>query len=200
MPYYQLPVSVQYPYYIVYDGLGSLYISDPFNSNITKMTTTGQVQAFKPTLPFDRPYGLAMDSSGFLYVADSFNNRIVKLTPNGTAVAVFTTTSPALNLPNGVAIHPLTQHMWISDTYNQRVVELAANGTQLSVFNVGYLGLSYDLAVAFDSEGSMYVADSEIEQIVKRFTNGTAVIFYSGLTWLVDVALDALGQCIHHGQ
>ena len=112
------------------DSAFNIYISDPDNHRIRRVTADGVMRTFAgngintsagdggPALQasFETPAGLAFDPAGNLYVADSDANRVRKITVNGTISTVAGTgagveagdggpaTQARLNSPAGVAV------------------------------------------------------------------------------------------------
>lgn len=90
-----------YPYCVVVDALGNLYISDKVNNNIRKVNTSGIITTVAGTgisgysgdggpavqAQLKKQKGIAVDASGNLYIADDLNFRIRKVAP---APGVFT--------------------------------------------------------------------------------------------------------------
>ena len=74
-----------------FDKDGNLYVADPGNNRIRKITpagkvitlagdgTVGCVDATGTTARFNGPHGVAVDKNGNVYVADTFNCRIRKI-------------------------------------------------------------------------------------------------------------------------
>ena len=73
---------------------------------------------------------LTTDASGNVYVADSSNNNIQKLTSSGQHLATFTTSSPALSSPTGIAFDGT--YLYVADKGNNRVVVFDTSGTVIT--------------------------------------------------------------------
>jgi len=89
------------PVGVAVDAAGNVYVADPANHNIRKVTTAGVVSTLAGTAwasgsadgvglvaQFNSPEGLAVDASGNVYVADTGNCLIRKITPAGVVSTV----------------------------------------------------------------------------------------------------------------
>jgi sugar lactone lactonase YvrE len=144
------------------------------------------------------PHGLAIDGAGNLYFADSGNNVVRRI---DAATGIMTTvagtgaqgyagdgapaTAAELNTPSEVAFDT-TGNLYIADTLNQCVREVnASSGTIATVAGNGSKGFAGDggpatsaelnvpYALAFDSQGHLFIADSGNNRI--REVNGGAI-------------------------
>ena len=76
---------------IVYDGAGSLYVTDNLGNTIRKISTTAPyaVSTFViSTAGLSGPQGLTIDASGYLEVADAGHNLIRTITPSGLVLTL----------------------------------------------------------------------------------------------------------------
>jgi tripartite motif-containing protein 71 len=117
---------------------------------------------------------LATDASGNVYIADSSNNNVQKYTSGGQYVATFTTTSPALSGPIGIAYDGT--NLEVTDTGNNRVVVLSTSGTVQTSWTTtsgtatalsGPSGIAYDF-----STHTVYVVDKGNSRVVATDTSG----------------------------
>jgi trimeric autotransporter adhesin len=137
----------------------------------------------------DRPMGVAVDSARDIYIADTFNHCIRKVTLDGViaTVAGNATRGPMgdggqaisaqLWNPQGVIVDS-TGNLYIADTDNRRVRKVTPNGVITTVAGNGSYGSSGDggqatsaqltpNAIAIDSAGNLYIADTWNHRIRK---------------------------------
>jgi sugar lactone lactonase YvrE len=152
----------------------------------------------------DLPSSLVQDGAGNLYIADTGNNVIRKITAatgvistvagNGTAAFggdAAAATLGQLYKPQGVAVDA-SGNLYIADTDNQRIRRVdAATGIITTVAGNGTSGfggdslaatssqseLNYPNAVAFDSLGNLYIADTLNNRIRKISSAGVLTTF-----------------------
>ena len=77
-----------YPCSVAVDSSGTVYVADPDNHKVRKITPSGTVTTLAGgsqglAALFNYPRGIAVDSAGYVYVADTGYNRIRKITPSG---------------------------------------------------------------------------------------------------------------------
>jgi sugar lactone lactonase YvrE len=140
------------------------------------------------------PFDAAFDKSGNLWVADTYNNRILEFSPpfatgmNASLVIgqpSFTTyanstSSSGLSTPTGIAFDS-SGDLWVADAGNNRILEFKAPFTDgmnaslvvgqtsftASVPGVSPEGLYSPIALAFDSSGDLWVADSGNSRVLE---------------------------------
>jgi uncharacterized protein (TIGR03437 family) len=178
------------PQGVAVDSAGNLYIADTGNGFIRKVsngviTTVAGIggpgfsgdngPATNAQLYF--PDGVAVDSAGNLYIADSANQRIRKVangvitTVAGNGTLGFSgdngpATGAELNFPSGIAVDS-AGNLYIPEPYNSRIRKVS-NGLITSVVGNSLNGDSGPAssaqltaeAVAVDSAGNVYIADS----------------------------------------
>ncbi len=148
------------------------------------------------------PMAVAVDASGNVYIADAGNNRIRKITVSsgmittvvGTGVAGYSgdggaATGAELWDPLGIAFDS-AGNLYIADTQNSVIREVASStGIITTVAGNGFPGYSGDGgparsaqlefwgpgAIAFDSSGNLYIADTD-NQVVRKVTVSSGTI------------------------
>ncbi len=164
----------------------------------TTSTFPSTTQASKAPLG---PLGtVAIDAQGNLYAPDSLNNIVVKITPDGVLTVVAgngsadfsgdggPATSASLFFPVGVAVDA-AGNIYIADSFNNKVRKVS-NGIITTFAGNGATGfsgdggpatsaaLSYPDAVAVDSLGKVYIADSSNGRV--RKVSGGIISTFAG--------------------
>ncbi|MFO7695517.1 MAG: hypothetical protein R6V57_20715 [Vicinamibacterales bacterium] len=161
-----------YPHRVAIDAAGDLYISDPYDSRIRKVTmATGIIGTVAGigTLGFtgdggpatsarlNQPGGITFDLAGNLYIADTYNHRVRKVSAStgfistvaGTGVADFCGDgAPAgeacLNSPQAVTLDG-AGHLYVADAANYRIRRVdAGTGVIATVAGNGGWGTTGD--------------------------------------------------------
>jgi hypothetical protein len=138
---------------------GDIYVSDPDNHRVRKITTNGVITTLAGTgeLPtygrdgsaatsaqLSGPGGMARDQAGNLYIVDPNENRVRKLSPDGT-----------MDTFAGSGYYGMTNDGGA-----------ATDGT-----------LAKPTAVVADDDGNVYIADGENNRIRKVDTSGIITVF-----------------------
>jgi sugar lactone lactonase YvrE len=177
-----------YPAGVAVDSAGNVYVADPYNQTIRKITAAGVMTTLAgaarmygsadgtgAAARFYYPAGVAVDNAGNIYVADQYNNTIRKV----TAAGVVTTLAGA------------------AGTYG------SADGTGAAA------RFDSPRGVAVDSAGNVYVADSR-NYTIRKVTAAGVVTTLAGVAgmygsadgtgaavrfnWPVGVAVDSAGN------
>jgi hypothetical protein len=149
---------------------------------------------------FKSPYGIAVDSVGNLFVADTGNHTVRKISPLGVvttfagAAGVSGSTDgdgpvARFNTPYGVMIDG-SDNIYVADTGNDTIRKITPAG-QVTTF-AGKAGVSgavdktgtaatftHPRSLAMDSQGNIYVADTDNE-LIRKISPDAAVTTLAG--------------------
>ena len=149
---------------IAIDADGKVYVADHYNHRVqifdsegTFLAAWGEPGAGKGQL--QNPIGLAIDGQGDLYVADLGNARVVKFTAEGAPLEgwdILRLGAIPVSDARGVTVSP-SGDIYIASTRGNRVHRFSAKGEYLGPVGES---LSSPHGTAFDSTGSLYVADT----------------------------------------
>jgi sugar lactone lactonase YvrE len=179
------------------------------SSSITTVAGTGKLgfsgDGGKATAAqLNYPEGVAVDSRGNVYIAEAVNFRVRKVSRDGTITTFAGTGKPGfsgdggpasaaqLNHPYGVAVDT-RGNLYIADYNNFRVRKVTPAGTITTFAGSGYplpsgnggpaakAGLGAPQAVATDTRGNVYIAETGHQRVLKVTPDGTiATIAGSG--------------------
>ena len=152
------------------------------------------------TAPFMGPFDVAVDSAGTLYIADDGHQSIRKVDSSGIITTVAgngkagfsgdggPATGAALNGPGGIAFDS-AGNLYIADLSNNRIRKVDTAGIITTVAGNGVNGFSGDggpatsaalanpHAVAVDSAGNLYIADTNNFRVRKVNSAGIITTF-----------------------
>ena len=154
---------------------------------------------------FTAPVGVAVDSAGTAYVADTGNSLLRVVYANGSVVTLAgggaagfvdgQGTAARFSGPQAVAVDA-QGNVYIADTANNAVrvvtpssavTTLAGNGTAGFVNAVGSAATFRNpLGVAVDTQGNVYVADSQNRALRLVLPGGTVTTYVGGTTGRAD--------------
>jgi trimeric autotransporter adhesin len=155
---------------------------------------------------FNMPRGVVAEPGGAIYVADTLNNRVRKHAPGGNVstyagngnAAYFgdggQATSASINAPEGLALDA-AGNLYIADTNDNAIRKVTPDGLITTIAGNGLTGFAGDgglatraqlnrpRAVAVDSAGNVYVADTGNHRVRRVDTAGNiATIAGNGAT------------------
>jgi streptogramin lyase len=150
--------AFKYPFGVVADSAGNLYVTDTYNYVIRKITPAGVVSTVAgipgvagyldgpgTAAKFALPQGIAIDTAGNLYVADNLNGDVRMITPAG----VVSTVAGLLNQPTGVAVDA-TGNVYITDRAGVSKLDASAHTLTKVV-------LKNATAIIVAPDGTLYV-------------------------------------------
>ena len=146
------------PESVALDTFGNLYVGEPDNNKIRKITSSAVVTTFAGSgitgstngtalnASFYYPVGVAVNGSGSVYVADRYNNLIRKITSAG-AVTTFagsgvvgsadgTGTAAQFNVPLGLAVDA-SGNVYVSDFSNNLIRKITSAGAVTTLAGSG---------------------------------------------------------------
>lgn len=148
---------------IAIDSQGTIYVSEPNDMRIRKITSAGLVTTFAggsgagskdgvgTLASFKYPQGLATDVAGNIYVADTYNMKIRKITPAGVVTTLVgsgsagfvdgTGTVAQFNYPSGVATD-LLGNVYVTDEGNGRIRKITPTGIVTTLAGSGIGGFA----------------------------------------------------------
>ncbi len=142
------------------------------------------------------PRGVAVDDSDNLYIADTGNDQIHRVDASGTITTIAGTGEFGYSGDGGLALAAQLDfpydvsadgagNVYIADSFNHRIRRVDASGTITTIAGTGEFGYSGDggpafvaqvgqpEAVAFDSAGNLYIADTFNHRIRRVDLMGT---------------------------
>jgi len=154
-------------YDVAIDVIGNIYISDPANSRIRKINTSGIITTFAgngthgysgdngPAISaqLNNPYSIAIDSTGNIYIADFNNNCVRKVNTSGVITTIAGNGMPGYSGDGGLAtaaeLHDAggidvddAGDIYISDAGNNRIRKVDASGVITTIAGNGTEGYS----------------------------------------------------------
>jgi len=155
--------SFNFPAGAAVDSSGNVYVADPYNFMIRKITPGGLVTTLAgsgalgaangpgASASFDYPYAVAVDSSGNVYVADTINNLIREITPGGVVSTLAgggpgyplngTGTAASFNGPWGIAVDS-SGNVYVADQGNQMIRKITPGGVVTTLAGSGSVGFA----------------------------------------------------------
>ena len=183
-----LAAQFDYPWGVVVDGAGNVYIADSRNNRIRQVDTDGTITTIAGTgapclgscggfsgdggpanqAQLNNPMGMILTPAGDLYFADSYNGRIRKISPAGPN-GIISTVVDNLETPVDVAVDP-GGNIYVAESF--RIRKMNPAGVLTTIAGNGQNGYAGDGGppgnalfngvggITLDASGTLYVADS----------------------------------------
>ena len=146
---------------VVEHALHCVSIFAPNGTKIRRFGTKGSGQG-----QFNNPRGVAFDSAGNILVVDGSNHRVQKFTAEGKFLKAAgrhgngTGGHLEFDHPTGIGVNHKNKKVYVCDRQNNRVQILNEDLTFSGRFgSIGGRDFKWTWDVAFDSTGSVYIAD-----------------------------------------
>lgn len=170
--------------------------------SLVLFSSTIRSQTIATTVPLLLPSAIAFDSQGNFYIAEKARHVIDKIDTSGKISSVAGTgtqgffgdggrgTESQIDSPQGLALDS-SNHLYIADTHNNRIRQLdLASGliTTVAGGDAGFSGddgpataalLNQPTAIAVDSTGSLYIADS-LNHRIRRIDSAGMITTVAG--------------------
>ncbi|WP_187269562.1 IPT/TIG domain-containing protein [Flagellimonas hymeniacidonis] len=156
------------------DSNGNIFVADPGNHRIRKITPDGMVTTFSggekgdrdgfgSAAQFNAPWDVDIDADGNVYVADSGNHRIRKIAPNGNVITLAGLTQgnadgrgtdAQFDTPTGIAVTP-AGIVYVADSRSGmiRKIDLEGNVTSFSS------GFGVVVGITIDEEENVFFTE-----------------------------------------
>jgi uncharacterized protein (TIGR03437 family) len=164
--------SLDTPAGIAVDSAGNLYIADYNNARVRKVSSGGTITTIASNLTLV-PVGVAVDAAGSVYATDVYNGRVVKITSGGT-----TDWSLYQVDPYGVTVDA-AGNVYVAERGANRIRKITPQKVDTQFFPAGTEtwtastpSISSPFGVAVDSNGTLYIADTDNARILQVRTAG----------------------------
>jgi len=191
-----------FPYGVAVDTTGKIYVADPLESAIRKITptavvstfagmpgTSGDVDATGTAARFAFPRMLTVGAFDNVYVGDTFNYVVRKITPTAVVSSVVTNPANGAGEVRGVAVDS-SGNIYTADQPHHTIRKITADGTTTifaglndtpgSTNGIGSAArFNSPTGLAVDGAGNVYVADSGNNRI-RKITPAAKVTTFAG--------------------
>lgn len=205
------------PMGIALDGAGTLYLTDPVDGVIRKLTADGLVSTFAGSpgvkgnvdgqgaaARFSSPTGIALDDRGNVYVTDGWVDTVRKITPAGDVTTLAgkagvrgSTDGPAdlarFVVPGGIAVDR-SGNVYVCD-YGNRTVRKITPGGDVSTLagRAGRQGSANGIGPAAEFSGPLAIAVDEAANLYVSDANTIRKITPRGAVTTIAGVVDQAG-------
>ena len=192
---------LRFPWDVILDSLGNLYVSDYGNNRIIKFpsnstsSTNGAIVAGGngagiSSKQLNGPKNIKFNSSGELFVADAGNNRIQKFPKNSTSASLASTvaggfgsgnSSNQLNNPSDMIIDQYGT-IYITDQGNNRIQKWEASATSGTTLSNQGSDLSSPHGIEIDEFGDIFMLSGANNYQIQKITLSPKITIEQGDT------------------
>jgi sugar lactone lactonase YvrE len=187
------------PYAVALDRACNLYVANPFEDQIVKLSPDGAILARFPTpreSPSETapPQGIAVDGQGNVYASSYAHNRILKFSPQGQLIATWGLCTPAAENsfcnptqpglftgPGGLAVDG-AGNVYVMEI--NRIQKLSADGRPVAQWDMaGRIPGATQWILgqpALDLDGNLYVPDEYNNNVLKFSPDGALLAQLGG--------------------
>lgn len=183
------------------DASGNVYVADPGNNRIRKITPEGLVSTLAgegvagcvdgpgAQARFDTPFSVAVDKEQNVYVADTWNAKLRKISATGE-VSTVTGVGDIV----GIAIDPRNDQVYVGSLTNGAVYRVESNGNLSTVVS----GLGWTSGLTINDQGILYIVEtgkSIIHSVDLKAFDGSTPLATTVIAGTTGVAgyLDGIG-------
>ena len=201
-----------YPFSLVCDTAGNIFVAQYYNGQIRKITPGGTVTTFASG--FSGPEGIAIDAANNLYVSDTLNHQVKRVSTSGTITTLAgtsgvvgaidgTNTAALFSTPWGIAVDSFT-NVFVADAASntvRKITRIGASANWATTTIAGLAGQSGSndgtnsqarfnrpAGLTCDAAGNVYVADFYNDTIRKITRDAT------GTNWVVTTIAGQAGK------
>jgi uncharacterized protein (TIGR03437 family) len=186
-----MSAEISSPTGVVVDSAGNLYIADGPNARIRRVSPNGIITTFAGTGDqlVLRPWQIAIDSTGNLYAADGAQTNVRKIDPSGAITLVAGNGQTGFSGDGGPATAAMIVAVGVAVDGAGNVL-IAGGGKIRRVTPAGIISTLADGAgtsnrfnggaLAIGLDGTIYMADTANQRVVKFASDGTGMQAVAG--------------------
>jgi sugar lactone lactonase YvrE len=165
---------------------GMLYVADPSNNAVRRITPAGVVTTIASSPQLTSPWGIAVDAASTLYVTNLGTHSIVTISPSGTVTTLAggirgwadgTGAQARFDLPSGITVDG-AGNVYVADFGNDMVRKITPAGVVSTLVPLT-AGLVSPSGIVAEADGDLYVSD--YNHMIYRVTSSGVVTAVAGL-------------------